>query len=673
MSRFLAFLILLLSLPAASMTARDLIPRELLFGNPTKTQARISPQGTHLSFIAPVEGVMNVWVAPVDDLAGAKPVTSDRGRGISRHYWAANNTHILYLQDRGGDENWRLYSIEVATSKVRDLTPFTGTATRVYQISQTHPDELLIGLNNRQASHHDVWKVNVVTGDLTFVLQNDEFRWFVADDELKVRLASKPLPDGGTLYLAHGEDGSWEEFLTVASEDTFNTGIDGFTQDAKYLLLRSSKGRNTSALLRMELATRQTELIGEDVRADVVSVIADPLSGEPLAYSVNYLVREWQAIDPSLEEDLQRLQRLPGEVEILSQTQDNRHWIVYNNRTDRSGTYFLYDRGKGALSQLFETRPELSAHDLRPMHPVEITARDGLKLVSYYTLPATTDRNDDGRAEAAAPLVLYVHGGPWARDEYGYDTVHQWLANRGYAVLSVNYRGSTGFGKNFIAAATHEFAGAMHDDLIDAVDWAIAEGITERDTVAIMGGSYGGYATLVGMTFTPDRFAAGVDIVGPSNLVTLIESFPAYWKPFLDGTWYSRVGNPAVPEDRERLLAQSPITRVDAIRSPLLIGQGANDPRVVKNESDQIVAKMEEKGLPVTYVVFPDEGHGFARPENRMAFYAVTENFLGGIFDRPAEPIRRDLAGSSTAVPNGASFVEGLAQALDGFQPVVKQ
>jgi len=672
-SRHLFIFLLTLLLPAVLSASENLIPREILFGNPTKSQARISPEGTHLSFLAPVNGVMNVWVAPIDELDAAKPVTTDDGRGINRHFWAPNNTHVLFLQDRGGDENWRLYSVEIATGKVRDLTPFTGTATRLYHSSYAHPDEILIGLNNRSASFHDVWKVNVVTGDLTFVLQNEEFQWFVADDDLNIRIASKTAPDGGRIYLTRGENGEWAELLTVAPEDTFNTGIENFIGEGPEVLLLSSQGRDTSALLRMNTETGETSVLGQDARADVDSVITEPVSGKPLAYSAYYLTREWSVLDDSIKKDLSRLERLPGEIEVLSQTRDNSQWIVYNNRTDRAGVYFLYERSNGAMRELFTTRPDLNAYKLRPMHPVEITARDGLKLVSYYTLPAAADPDDDGQPDASAPLVLYVHGGPWARDEYGYDTVHQWLANRGYAVMSVNYRGSTGFGKNFIAAATNEFSGAMHDDLIDAVDWAIAQGITDRDSVAIMGGSYGGYATLVGMTFTPDRFAAGVDIVGPSNLVTLIESFPAYWKPFLESSWYSRVGDPADPADRERLLSQSPITRVEDIQSPLLIGQGANDPRVVQKESDQIVAVMEEKELPVTYVLFPDEGHGFARAENRLAFFAITENFLGSVFEKPAEAIGDDFEGSSVSVPNGAHFVEDLTEALEGFEPTVRQ
>ena len=268
------------------------------------------------------------------------------------------------------------------------------------------------------------------------------------------------------------------------------------------------------------------------------------------------------------------------------------------------------------------------------------------------------------RQKRPVPLVLVVHGGPWARDQYGYSSLHQWLANRGYAALSVNYRGSTGFGKQFVNAAVGEWAGAMHDDLIDAVDWAIQRGVTARDRVAIMGGSYGGYATLVGLTFTPERFACGVDIVGPSNLATLIESFPPYWRPILEGTFIRHVGDPAVPEQRAAMMARSPITRVEHIRVPLLIGQGANDPRVVKAESDQIVAAMRERGLPVTYLLYPDEGHGFNRPENNMSFFAVTEAFLSRCLGGRFEPIGDDFAGSSIQVLEGAAHVPGLAEAV---------
>ena len=321
------------------------------------------------------------------------------------------------------------------------------------------------------------------------------------------------------------------------------------------------------------------------------------------------------------------------------------------------GVYYLFDRASRQATRLFSTRPDLDGEPLQPMEALEIPSRDGLTLVSYLTRPAG--------AEGPQPMVLVVHGGPWARDNYGYHSFHQFLSNRGYAVMSVNYRGSTGFGKNFLNAAIGEFAGKMHDDLIDAVNWAIDEGIADPERVAILGGSYGGYATLVGVTFTPDTFACGVDIVGPSSLITLVESFPAYWGPQLEATWFKFVGNPADEEDRADMHNRSPITRIDDIKAPLLIGQGENDPRVTKLESDQIVAAMNERDLPVTYLNYPDEGHGFVRPENRMSFYATTEAFLAQCLGGRYQPIGDDFEGSSVQVLNGAEFVPGLAEQVE--------
>jgi dipeptidyl aminopeptidase/acylaminoacyl peptidase len=297
------------------------------------------------------------------------------------------------------------------------------------------------------------------------------------------------------------------------------------------------------------------------------------------------------------------------------------------------------------------------------MWPVEIKSRDGMTLPSYLTLPATADANRDGRADAPVPLVLFVHGGPWGRDDYGYDPYAQWLANRGYAVLQVNYRASTGFGKQFITAGDMQWGRKMHDDLIDSVDWAIANGITTPNKVAIMGGSYGGYATLAGLTVTPEKFACGVDIVGPSNLFTLLQTIPPYWEA-VKRQFYQRMGNPTTEQGRAVLKAASPLTYVDRIKRPLLIGQGANDPRVNKRESDQIVEAMKAKNIPVTYVLFPDEGHGFARPANTIAFNAVAENFLQPCLGGRAEPIGAGLKGSSIQVLNGSEYVNGLKQSL---------
>ena len=335
--------------------------------------------------------------------------------------------------------------------------------------------------------------------------------------------------------------------------------------------------------------------------------------------------------------------------------------------------YYRYDRGgDGKLTKLFSARPALDGKPLVPQWPQEIKSRDGLTLVSYLTLPKSADANNDGKADAPVPMVLLVHGGPWARDSYGYNGEVQWLANRGYAVLSVNFRGSTGFGKDFTNAGNGEWAGKMHDDLIDAVQWAVKQGVTNEDQVAIMGGSYGGYATLAGLTFTPEAFACGVDIVGPSNLNTLLSTVPAYWASFYEQL-AKRMGDPRTESGKQWLTERSPLTHADKITKPLLIGQGANDPRVKQDESDQIVNAMKAKNIPVTYVLFPDEGHGFARPANDKAFSAVAEGFLEQCLGGRAEPIGNEFAGSSISVPTGADGVPGLADALKTHKQEIRK
>ncbi|MEQ9317016.1 MAG: prolyl oligopeptidase family serine peptidase, partial [Henriciella sp.] len=406
-------------------------------------------------------------------------------------------------------------------------------------------------------------------------------------------------------------------------------------------------------------------VLAENDKADITNALLHPETYEPIAYASEYLRNEWAPLTDDAAADLTFLQEaLGGDIQITAATDDLSRMVVYSESADAPGIYYVYDRAAQSVTEMFKTRPALADAPLQPMYPVEITSRDGLPLVSYLTLPPGSDADGDGRPEEPVPMVLNVHGGPWSRDSYGYNSWHQWLANRGYGVLSVNYRGSTGFGKNFVNAAVGEFAGAMHDDLIDAVNWTVSEGIADQDEIAIAGGSYGGYATLIGVTFTPDTFACGVDIVGPSSLATLIESFPEYWAPFLEGTWFKYVGDPAVPEEREDMLNRSAISRIDAISVPLLVGQGENDPRVTKLESDQLVASMQEKGLPVTYVNFPDEGHGFARPENRLAFYSVMEGFLSECLGGRAEEFGTAFEGSTIQVLAGAEYVDGLEAAV---------
>ncbi|MFL9840418.1 S9 family peptidase [Sphingomonas sp. ST-64] len=651
--------------PAPRAGADTLIPRDKIFGNPSRAGGQISPDGKHVSWLAPLNGVMNVWVAPIGNLGAAKAVTKESKRGLQNYFWAPDSAHIIYLQDSGGNENFRVHSVDVATLKDIALTK-AGDKVRaeIQGVSKLRPDVVLIGLNDRNPQFFDLYEVDYKTGASKLVMENPGYGGWVTDNQLKPRFAFKQVPGGGSTYFRLGADGKWTEVLSVANEDFFNTAPIGFNKDGTTLYWVDSRGRDKAALVKMDAASLKTEVIAASDRADIQGLLTDPESYEPIAYAVNYLKNEWTPLNAEAKADFDFLKsKLPGEVSILSSTADGAKLIVAASAAEQPATAYIYDRKGKSLTKLYETRPDLSAYALQPMWPVEIPTGDGKTLVSYLTLPAGADADKDGKSDKPVPMVLFVHGGPWARDDYGYNSAHQWLANRGYAVLSVNYRGSTGFGKGFVNAAIGEWSGKMHQDLIDAVDWSIARGVTSKDKVAIMGGSYGGYATLVGLTFTPDTFACGVDIVGPSNLKTLMESFPPYWRPILEGTFYKHIGDPAKAEDVKRMMAQSPISRVDAIKKPLLIGQGGNDPRVVKAESDQIVAAMQARKLPVTYINYPDEGHGFVRPENRLSFFAISEGFLSKCLGGKAEPIGDDFAGSSLEVLEGADNVPGLAAA----------
>ena len=656
------------STPAAvaPAVAAPLIPRSAIFGNPVRAAGRISPDGRHVSWLAPVDGVLNVFVAPVDNLDSARAITRDTRRNIQQYFWAPDSQHVIYLQDAGGNENFQAHSVNIRTATDRNLTEDGPNVRATIQgVSPLRRDVVLVGLNGRNPQLFDLYEINYRTGERRLVQENPGYSGWVVDNQLRPRFGTQQVPGGATKVFRKTDAGTWQEVLTIPTEDLQTTNPIGFNRADNALYWVDSRGRNTAALMRMDPVTLQTQVIASNPRSDISNVVIDPRTLEPVAYSVNYLRQEWTPLNGEIGADLQYLRsRLQGDINIVSATEDMSKLVVAESAAERPATFYLYDRANRNLRMLFSTRPDLANYQLQPMHPVAIRSRDDLDLVSYLTLPPGSDANNDGRPERRVPMVLYVHGGPWARDQYGYNAIHQWLSNRGYAVLSVNYRGSTGFGKQFIESAVGQWSGKMHDDLIDAVDWAVERGVTARDNVAIMGGSYGGYATLVGLTWTPDRFRCGVDIVGPSNLVTLMESFPAYWRPILAGTFYRHIGDPATAEGRARALAQSPIGRVDRIRVPLLIGQGGNDPRVVKNESDQIVAAMRQRNLPVTYVNFPDEGHGFVRPPNSMAFWAITEAFLQPCLGGRVQPIGNDFAGSSLQVLEGSQHVPGLAEAL---------
>lgn len=662
------------SQPAALPTGlaqTPLLSRELLFGNPERTGGSISPDGRWLGFIAPRDGVLNVWVAPVDRPGEARPITNDRLRGIRGFSFTYDGRHVLYSQDQGGDENFQVFAAELESGSSRALTA-KGSRASVAGVSPRHPGEILISVNDRDPRFFDLKRVQLADGQARRLIENDRFSGFVTDDDFKLRFASRQTEDGGNQwYERDGE--SWSAWGTVAQEDALTTGLLGFDAQGETLFLIDSRGRNTGALFAIDADSGERRLLHEDARADVAGILSHPQTGQVQAVAVNYLRNEWTVLDPAIEPDLAALRALAagGEFSVTARTRDDATWVVAVSGSNRSTEFFLYDRASRKASPWFDTRPALPDQHLQRMHAVAIPTRDGLVMPSYYTLPASSDPDGDGIPASPVPTVLLVHGGPWARDSYGLNSTHQWFANRGWATLSVNFRGSTGFGKSFINAGDLQWGRAMHDDLIDGVRWATGKGISQADRVAIMGGSYGGYATLVGMTKTPTEFACGVSIVGPSNLITLLATIPPYWGP-IRRQFTTRVGDDGTAEGRALLKERSPLTHVDAIVRPLLIGQGANDPRVVQAESDQIVQAMEARGIPVTYVLYPDEGHGFVRPQNRISFNAVTESFLGQCLGGRVEPVGDDFQGSSITVPNGVDGVPGVAEALSAITTETK-
>jgi dipeptidyl aminopeptidase/acylaminoacyl peptidase len=610
----------------------SLIPRSVLFGNPERTSPRLSPDGGSLAWIAPLNGVLNVWVAPIGDgvdWAAARAVTEDTDRGIRSFGWAWDGRHLLYVQDVGGDENWRLYDVDLRTSERRDLTPFEGIHATIVATSKRKPTEVLVGINADNPQLHDVYRLDLESGSLVKEIANPGYAGWLADEDLAVRCALAPLPDGSFEVLVRDSaDGEFRTLLSIPAEDVTSTDVVSFSEDGSTLLMVSAAGANTGRLARVDLATGAVTVLLEDPVADVAGTVLHPDSREPQVVLLLKDRMEYVVLDESVEDDVKAIRALhPGDPVFAGRDEADQNWLIGFDIDAGSVTYFLYDRATRSGRPLFEARPALSGYELAPMEPFSYPARDGLEIHGYLTFPP-------GLGRSGLPAVLNVHGGPQVRDAWGYDGEAQWLANRGYLCVQVNYRGSTGYGKAFVAAGDREWGGKMHDDLVDAVEYVVSQGWADRSKVAIYGGSYGGYAALVGAAFTPDVFCCAVDIVGPSNLKTLLETIPPYWAPMVQQL-YRRVGNPET--DVDFLWSRSPLSRARDIRIPLLIAQGANDPRVKQAESEQIVAALSEAGIEHEYMLFPDEGHGFAKPENRIKFYTAAERFLarylGGRFE----------------------------------------
>ncbi len=655
--------------PAPVEVAPPTIARADLFGEPARHGGQLSPRGDRVAFLAPRDGVTNLWVLSVDALDEARPVTDDRGRGVHRFAWGADNATLLYLQDDRGDENWRLYAVDVAGGEPRALTP-AGARAEILSLSPSDPGGVLVTLNQRDAPYPDVFRYDLVSGERTLVQRNANtpssrgFTRFVADSENRLRLGVKALADGGAEVFVRSLEGQWRRLFAIPAEDALGSIPLAIEGEGRTFLMLDSTGRDRVNLVRVDMETGVKTVLGESARADVVDVWLDPATNAPEAFAAEYLRREWRALDADAQADLEFLSRqLNGEIAVVSRSRDDARWIVVEEGPTIPTRSYLYERGDRAnrrLSLLFRHRPTLETAPLQPMAPVEIEARDGLTLVSYLTLPIGSDENGDGRPEAPAPLVIAPHGGPWARDSYGFNAMHQWLANRGYAVLSVNYRGSTGFGRAFLNAGNREWGARMQEDLLDAMQWAVTNGVAEPERVAIVGAGYGGYAALAGLAFTPEQFRCAASYGAPANLVAMIDNTPPFASALRDAL-YLRVGDPRSTEGRQMLRERSPLARAGQIRRPLLLAVGARDPRAARTEMDQVAYAARARRAGLVYLVYPQEGGALVTPQNRLSYLAVLEHFLGDCLGGRTEAAGAAFEGAELNAYDGASSVPGLS------------
>ena len=645
-----------------------LIAREDLFGNPVKAGAAVSPDGKWISWLAPRDGVMNVFVGPKDHPRDGFFITSEKRR-VTSYQWAYSSSHIVFMQDQNGDENWHILVADLETKQTRDLTPFPKARATVQKTSRKVRDEILIDINKRDPRYADLYRLNYRTGELRLVLENAGYGGFYADDLYRVRFAFKSRDDGGQDYLIAGEDGGFAPWLAVAPEDALTTRLvsDAFETGGVYML--SSRDRETSALYRADIANGEMTLIAEDAKADISHVFTDPVTHEPLAWSSNYERVHMHVLNERARGDFTFLAKQFGEDwSLASRSEDDSLWIIAAATDTNPVRAYLYDRPAKSLTKLYDGRPCLADAPLAPMHPIVVKSRDGLNLVSYLTLPKGSDASHPGTPDKPLPLVLDVHGGPWSRVGFGFSAHAQWLANRGYASLSVNFRSSTGFGKSFANAGDGEWGRKMDDDLLDALAYAIEHKIADPDRVAILGASYGGYATLVGMTRDATIYACGVDIVGPSDLTHLLRTVPSYWaadRPKL----IKALGDPSTPGGLALLKERSPLFQAMRIEKPLMVVQGEHDARVVRAHSDEIVETLKGHHIPVIYVLVKNEGHVFVQPDSGVAVAALTESFLAHCLGGRAEPIHvEEIKRATLEVPVGSELIDGYDAAARGGQ-----
>jgi dipeptidyl aminopeptidase/acylaminoacyl peptidase len=640
-----------------------LIPRDALFASPSYSELQISPDGKQLAFLHPLNGVLNIWVAPLDDLEAATPVTRFDTRPPDSFQWSPDGGYILVLKDVGGEEHSQLWVADLEKRTVTNMTDDPAVQTKIVKVSKRRPGEILIGMNIRDRRYRDIYRLDLATGQRTEVLRNEaNYIDVVADPDFNIRLAVRGNTDGSSTYLRL-DAAPPSEFMTIPLAALRNSRILALDGQGKLLML-DSRTSDKANLVSVDLATGEKALLAASARADIIDTLFDEASGVLLATREDPLVSEWTVRSEGARAEFAALEAAAaGPFKIVDQTPDNARWLLLETVPHHPDRYSWWDRKTRTLTPLVSTRPDLARQPLARRIPVPIASRDGLTLPSYLTLPTHAKRGADGMPAAPVPMVLLVHGGPWLRDDLAFDPQHAWLADRGYAVLSVNFRASGGFGKQFMAKGDRKWSETMHDDLLDGVQWAIDKGVTSKDRVAVMGLSYGGYSTLVGLSFTPDTFQCGVDLAGPSNLVKQVALMPDWW------TWQrpqfvNRVGDPATSEGAADLMRRSPIARVDAISKPLLVTNGANDPRIFPSQSEEIVDALKARGKPVTYAFYPDEGHVYAKDATNISFAAIAEHFLSQCLGGPAEPYGDDLIGSRVELKTGVRYVPGLEAAL---------
>jgi dipeptidyl aminopeptidase/acylaminoacyl peptidase len=642
---------------------------------------QLSPDGKHIAVLAPVDGVTNLMIADVAKPTQLRPLTADRGRGMQSvtiwyeptFRWAENGRHIFYIRDDHGDENWVLYSLDTTTGESRRLTAAEGVRVRGLQTSAKFPDEVLFGMNDREPTQVDYYRANAMTGKVTHVGTAAPYLLKLWDHDFRERVAVALLPDLSIQTLTPTADGGWKEMNRTARVDTpsmsanliNDLGGAVFSRDGKRLLSFSSKDLDTTALVEYDLASGARRVVAVEKGVDIKRALVNPATFAPQAYIRHFTQREWVVLDPQVAPDFAHLQALGyGELRIDSRSRDDRRWIVSFMRADSPVRYFLYDRGTRATVALGVSSPQLAELKLSDMAPVVTKSSDGFDLVSYIAYPSWTRLDPQGVPQQPLPVLTVVHGGPSdERAETGFAPVLQWLTNRGYAVFVVNFRGSPGFGKAFMNAQRHEWGGAMNRDVVEQVQALVRRGIADPKRLGVLGGSYGGYETLVAMTMTPDAFSCGVAVVGPSNLETFMDpaTIPPDWE--LDAL-HDLLGDPATDEGRKLLRERSPINYAKQTRGRMLIVQGANDVRVPQRESEQVVHAMDDAGVQVTYLLYPDEGHGLLRNENNRSFLAVTEVFLGQCLGGRYSALADRIEGSSVQVPLGVQYIPGLSEAL---------